>query len=203
MSKGWAISNLTVKLSWRQFIGRYVAQPHVWRCKADFLDHASREGDAPHWLYSCDNYFPSRKKCKREQWATAVGIETGEVSQLGVVVDEHLTVTTSHSYLRKCGEELPYTLTPGRQFKLVRALLTENHVILPTHSPLYPKTFCKFIFLSENRFCRYTCFNQRARVSLYCNTYALSVGGCLVLVFSAAALTVYTRDSHWSCALCT
>ena len=27
--------------------------------------------------------------------------------------------------------------------------------------------------------CRYTCFNQRARVSLYCNTYALLVGGCL------------------------
>jgi hypothetical protein len=27
--------------------------------------------------------------------------------------------------------------------------------------------------------CRYTCFNQRARVSLYCNTYALLVDGCL------------------------
>jgi hypothetical protein len=27
--------------------------------------------------------------------------------------------------------------------------------------------------------CRYTCFNQRARVSLYCDTYALLVDGCL------------------------
>jgi hypothetical protein len=35
----------------------------------------------------------------------------------------------------------------------------------------------------EYRFslCRYTCFNQRARVSLYCNTYAL-VDGCLILL---------------------
>ena len=45
--------------------------------------------------------------------------------------------------------------------------------------------------------CRYTCFNQRARVSLYCNTYALLVGGCLVLLFSAAVIghVPYARDA--------
>jgi hypothetical protein len=51
--------------------------------------------------------------------------------------------------------------------------------------------------------CRYTCFNQRARVSLYCNTYALSIDGCLILLFAAAAPTVCTRGSHRSCALYT
>jgi hypothetical protein len=47
-------------------------------------------------------------------------------------------------------------------------------------------------------YCRYTCFNQRARVSLYCNTYALSIDGCL-FVFSAAVLTVYTRFAWVTC----
>jgi hypothetical protein len=77
MSKGWAISNLTVKLSWKQFIGRYVAQPHVWRCKADYLDHVSREGDDLHWLYSCGQRLvispvavhpPKIQYCKFQSW---------------------------------------------------------------------------------------------------------------------------------------
>jgi hypothetical protein len=47
--------------------------------------------------------------------------------------------------------------------------------------------------------CRYTCFNQRARVSLYCNTYALLVDGCFLLIFSAAVLTVYARFAWVTC----
>ena len=35
----------------------------------------------------------------------------------------------------------------------------------------------KFRLMGPLGQCRYTCFNQRARVSLYCNTYALLVGG--------------------------
>ena len=30
--------------------------------------------------------------------------------------------------------------------------------------------------------CRYACFNQRARVSLYCDTYAVLVDGCLIVL---------------------
>jgi hypothetical protein len=29
--------------------------------------------------------------------------------------------------------------------------------------------------------CRYACFNQHAQVSLYCDTYAVLVDGCLIL----------------------
>jgi hypothetical protein len=36
--------------------------------------------------------------------------------------------------------------------------------------------------LNDMNMCRYTCFNQRARVSLRCDTYALLVDGCLILL---------------------
>jgi hypothetical protein len=45
--------------------------------------------------------------------------------------------------------------------------------------------------------CRYTFFNQRARVSLYCNTYALLVGGCFFSSWDAVS-AAYMRASHRS-----
>jgi hypothetical protein len=41
---------------------------------------------------------------------------------------------------------------------------------------------CGSVILENMSGCRYTFFNQRARISLYCNTYALLVGGCLIVL---------------------
>ena len=46
---------------------------------------------------------------------------------------------------------------------------------------------CFFLFLTQRlilykSYCRYTCFNQRARISLYCDTYAVLVVGWFLLI---------------------